>query len=118
MKLVRKFRKNISATFLASNIASGSVENSDQSDHYSSFQQTDRKSDETSVSTTNQKHSSRMSDESEEMISTSEGQAQSLSLSHLKKAFNEYLRSFQSFTDCERCAKLFNLLPLFCKVSF
>lgn len=40
---------------------------------------------------------------------------QHLGLMHLKKLFTEYLH--QAMSDRERDDKLYNMLPLFCKVS-
>lgn len=40
-----------------------------------------------------------------------------LGLMHLKKLFNEYSHPKEPFTESERDFKLYNMLPLFCKVS-
>lgn len=40
-----------------------------------------------------------------------------LGLMHLKKLFNEYTHPKEPFTESERDFKLYNMLPLFCKVS-
>lgn len=41
-----------------------------------------------------------------------------LGLMHLKKLFAEYTHPPQTLTDVEKDDKLYNMLPLFCKVSF
>ncbi len=41
-----------------------------------------------------------------------------LGLSHLKKLFNEYISPSHPLTEAEKEAKLYSMLPLFCKVSF
>ena len=41
-----------------------------------------------------------------------------LGLSHLKKLFNEYVSPSHPLTEAEKEAKLYSMLPLFCKVSF
>lgn len=40
-----------------------------------------------------------------------------LGLMHLKKLFNEYSHPKEPFSESERDFKLYNMLPLFCKVS-
>lgn len=39
-----------------------------------------------------------------------------LGLMHLKKLFNEYTHPKEPFNESERDFKLYNMLPLFCKV--
>lgn len=39
-----------------------------------------------------------------------------LGLMHLKKLFNEYSHPKEPFSESERDFKLYNMLPLFCKV--
>ena len=46
----------------------------------------------------------------------SDSQHTALGLMHLKKLFSEYTHQGHSFTDSERDDKLYNMLPLFCKV--
>lgn len=41
-----------------------------------------------------------------------------LGLMHLKKLFAEYTHPPQPLTDAEKDDKLYNMLPLFCKVTF
>lgn len=41
-----------------------------------------------------------------------------LGLMHLKKLFSEYTHPSHPLTEKERDDKLYNMLPLFCKVSF
>ena len=41
-----------------------------------------------------------------------------LGLMHLKKLFSEYTHSSQNMSEKEKDDKLYNMLPLFCKVSF
>lgn len=41
-----------------------------------------------------------------------------LGLMHLKKLFSEYTHPPHILSDAERNDKLYNMLPLFCKVSF
>ena len=41
-----------------------------------------------------------------------------LGLMHLKKLFSEYSHPPHPLTDAERDDKLYNMLPLFCKVIF
>lgn len=41
-----------------------------------------------------------------------------LGLMHLKKLFSEYTHPPHPLTDAEKNDKLYNMLPLFCKVSF
>lgn len=41
-----------------------------------------------------------------------------LGLMHLKKLFSEYTHPPHTLSDAERNDKLYNMLPLFCKVSF
>lgn len=41
-----------------------------------------------------------------------------LGLMHLKKLFAEYTHPPQPLTDAEKDDKLYNMLPLFCKVFF
>lgn len=41
-----------------------------------------------------------------------------LGLMHLKKLFNEYTHPKEPFSESERDFKLYNMLPLFCKVRF
>lgn len=48
--------------------------------------------------------------------STSSSHVQ-LGLMHLKKLFAEYTHPAQPLTDVEKDDKLYNMLPLFCKVS-
>lgn len=40
-----------------------------------------------------------------------------LGLMHLKKLFSEYTHPIHPLSDIERDDKLYNMLPLFCKVS-
>lgn len=40
-----------------------------------------------------------------------------LGLMHLKKLFSEYTHPPHPFTDAEKDDKLYNMLPLFCKVN-
>lgn len=40
-----------------------------------------------------------------------------LGLMHLKKLFNEYSHPKEPFSESERDFKLYNMLPLFCKVG-
>ena len=40
-----------------------------------------------------------------------------LGLTHLKKLFNEYISPSHPLTEAEKEAKLYSMLPLFCKVS-
>lgn len=40
-----------------------------------------------------------------------------LGLMHLKKLFSEYTHPPQALSDAERDDKLYNMLPLFCKVN-
>lgn len=40
-----------------------------------------------------------------------------LGLMHLKKLFNEYTHPKEPLNETERDFKLYNMLPLFCKVS-
>lgn len=46
-----------------------------------------------------------------------DGQHTALGLMHLKKLFSEYIHSCQTLSDEEQDDKLYNMLPLFCKVS-
>lgn len=41
-----------------------------------------------------------------------------LGLMHLKKLFNEYTHPKEPFSESERDYKLYNMLPLFCKVNY
>lgn len=41
-----------------------------------------------------------------------------LGLMHLKKLFSEYTHPPHPFTDAEKDDKLYNMLPLFCKVCY
>lgn len=40
-----------------------------------------------------------------------------LGLMHLKKLFSEYTHPSHPLTEAEKTDKLYNMLPLFCKVS-
>lgn len=48
---------------------------------------------------------------------SSNPQHTALGLNHLKKLFSEYIHPSQPLTDQEKDDKLYNMLPLFCKVS-
>ncbi|XP_055386714.1 WD repeat and FYVE domain-containing protein 3 isoform X2 [Condylostylus longicornis] len=50
------------------------------------------------------------------IIDDSSGNNSSLSLMHLKKLFNEYTHPKEALSEHERDMKLYNMLPLFCKV--
>ena len=49
--------------------------------------------------------------------SSSNPQHTALGLNHLKKLFSEYMHPSQPLTDQEKDDKLYNMLPLFCKVN-
>lgn len=48
---------------------------------------------------------------------TENAQHNQLGLMHLKKLFNEYTHPKEPLSESERDFKLYNMLPLFCKVS-
>lgn len=48
--------------------------------------------------------------------SNANSQHAALGLMHLKKLFSEYTHSSQTMSEKEKDDKLYNMLPLFCKV--
>lgn len=51
-----------------------------------------------------------------ESAESSNAQHNQLGLMHLKKLFNEYTHPKEPLSESERDFKLYNMLPLFCKV--
>lgn len=52
-----------------------------------------------------------------ESADVSNAQHNQLGLMHLKKLFNEYTHPKEPLSEMERDFKLYNMLPLFCKVK-